>query len=119
MRPRRGNKITEDGVTFDSAGELGRYRELRMLQRSGEISKLTCHTLFKLLVQGVQVSTYTCDFTYHDREDRLHVEDVKGFRISEKTGKQLAMTNREFGLKLKLMRALFGIDVEVVLRNGL
>lgn len=110
----RARKVEEDGIVFDSMTEHKRYRELKLLVRSGEISKLQVHPVFIFIVSDVRVGKYKPDFAYHDRNGGLHIEDAKGFKKSKKTGKLLPRVDREFGLKKKLMLALFGLDVEIV-----
>ena len=114
MRPRRGKRGEQDGLVFDSAPELSRYIELKMLQRVGEISKLQCHPTFRLIVNEQEICKYTPDFQYIDRANACVVEDVKAWRRSPKTGKLLPLVNREFGIKVKLMKACFGIEVRCV-----
>lgn len=106
---------TMDGIEFDSLLEMHHYANLKILQRAGKIEKLQHEPLFRCIVNDVQICTYRPDFTYLDAQTQaLHVEDVKGWRKSKKTGKLLPRVNREFGMKVKLMRACFGITVELV-----
>ena len=116
---RRGKTQTVDGICFDSAPEAARYLYLRDLQRKGQIRQLQAHPRFDCRVrdgEGVEhhVCYYTPDFTYLDVNGAFRCEDVKGFRKSKKTGKPLPRVNREFGMKRKLMKILFGIEVEIV-----
>jgi hypothetical protein len=96
----------EDGYTFDSLAEHRRYRELKLLTRSGHIRNLAVHRRFPLRVNGVDVGTYESDFTYEIREQTptdhrlvFVVEDVKGVRT------------QVYLLKKRLMKALYGVDV--------
>lgn len=109
MRFRRSGKYnakrTEvDGITFASMAEARRYQELKMLQSAGEIEELELQPSYDLIVNNIKVCAYRGDFRYRDRRKGLDevVEDVKGVRT------------REFVIKAKLMRALFGIDVREV-----
>lgn len=71
---------------FDSLKELGRYRELQLLERAGKIQGLTRQVRFDLLpaqydgkkciFRGVY---YVADFTYW-QDGKFIVEDCKGFR---------------------------------------
>jgi hypothetical protein len=75
-----GNRPLEiDGYRFASKAEARRYRELRLMERAGEIGGLLVHPDFPLTVNGVKVATYVADFAYWDR-GRFVVEDVKGVR---------------------------------------
>ncbi len=106
-------KVELDGFVFDSVHESEVYQDFKLQQRAGEISKLQIHPKFTFFVQGVLIATMKPDFTYHDKQGMLRVADAKGFKRSPKTGKLLPRVNREFGIKCKLMRALFGLEVEV------
>ena len=75
-----GNISTEiDGIWFDSQAEARRYRELRLLERSGSIRLLRPSPeqpkkeRFKLTAE----LTFTPDFTYWEGEVQV-AEDVKG-----------------------------------------
>lgn len=75
-----------DGITFPSKKEAKRYRELKLLERAGEISGLTLHPVYVLIVNGKKVGRYTPDFLYHElikknhsAKGKLVVEDVKGY----------------------------------------
>lgn len=104
-----------EGIEFDSIPERKRYETLRQMQRAELITALEIQPLFTFEVNGVRLGRYTADFRYIDMETReTVVEDVKGFKRSKKTGKMLPLVNREFGLKCRLMRALYGIEVKIV-----
>ena len=117
-------KTEIDGYVFDSKTEAARYVVLKALERSGEISGLTVHPAFELALNGQRLGKFTADFRYFDKLASVEgghgtwgtdtVEDVKGWKRSKKTGKMLPRVNREFGIKVKLMKALYGIDVRVV-----
>jgi hypothetical protein len=70
-----------DGYTFDSAKEMRRYIELRMLQTIGEITDLLLQVPFDLNEGGSHSLKYYADFTYYVK-GRYIVEDVKGFRTA-------------------------------------
>lgn len=109
----RAVKTEIDGHIFDSKHEAQVCSELMLLQKAGEISKLQFHPTFVLVVNQEPICKYTPDATYHDKDDRLHVIDAKGFKRSRKTGKMLPRVDREFHMKRKLMRACFGLEVEI------
>lgn len=86
-----------DGVTFHSKKEAARYRELKVLERAGEIESLELQPVFPLrvtlttgTVRGALKATageaptlgkYVGDFRYFDlRQGRWITEDVKGFK---------------------------------------
>jgi hypothetical protein len=99
-----GNQATYvDGKRFASKREAERYRTLVMLERAGEIRALECQPRYPLVVNGVKVATYVADFVYADAETgALVVEDAKGVRT------------REYVIKAKLLRALYGHEVREV-----
>lgn len=97
-------KVTVDGETFDSKREALEYQFLKMRQRLGEITELKRQVKFELAVNGVLIATYKPDFVYWEGIER-HVIDVKSAPTAKK---------RDFILIRKLMRAIHGIDVEIV-----
>jgi hypothetical protein len=105
-RSKYGNVIVKfDGYTFDSIGEMKHYKMLKNRLRANEISNLRVHPVYKLEINGIEVTTYEPDFVY-DEQGETKVEDVKGFRT------------KEFIIKKRLMLALLGIDVrEIPLRE--
>ena len=109
----RATKTTIDGHVFDSKHEADVCAQLMLEQKAGVISKLTFHPKFVLVVNGVPICKYTPDASYHDEKDELHIVDAKGFRKSKKTGKLLPRVDRDFGIRVKLMQACFGLEVEI------
>ena len=107
-------KVTIDNIVFDSVHASEVYSDLKLQQRAGLISKLQCHPQFTFIVNGLPIAKMKPDFTFHDKEDRLHVLDAKGFKRSKKTGRLLPRVDREFGIKAKLMKACFGLEIEIV-----
>ena len=106
-----GNRKTVvDGIKFDSKAEAGRYRQLKMMQDSGEITNLELQKRFVLtpsrkLSNGKteRASHYVADF-YYVTEDGEHItEDVKGSR----KGAAYQM----FALKRKLMLDKHDIEI--------
>lgn len=87
-RSKMGNRYVElDGRKFHSIAEAARYKELKMLETVGEISRLRCQVAMPLReavtldgVRGKPVS-YIADFEYLRHKDNVTViEDVKGFK---------------------------------------
>lgn len=104
-RSKYGNvKVTVDGIRFDSKREAAYYGELKIREKAGEVAGVVLQPPFKLLgPKGELMATYKADFAFWDnREDRFRVIDVKG------------VETKEFRLKKKMMRALLGIEVEIV-----
>jgi len=113
-------KVTYDGIKFDSKKEGRRYLDLKLLQKSGQISDLTLQVPYQLtpsiyydydyrefvLVKRIgnnsccmQRSTkYIADFVYKEN-NKIITEDCKGFRT--KTYKK----------KANQMKKLYGIII--------
>lgn len=124
------------GVKFDSKSEANRYLELLDWQRQNLIWDLKIQPKFNIFVMGFadrtnsekrdftemteadfmyriyddfdveKIGTYTADFQYMHRTLGVVVEDVK----SKATAK-----DREFRIRKKQMKAIYGIDVQEVI----
>lgn len=83
--------------------ESRRCDELQLMQTAGLIRDLEQQPRYALDVNGLHVCTYVSDFRYFDEERGCTVvEDAKGILTAE------------CRIKLKLMAALHGINVELV-----
>jgi hypothetical protein len=92
-----------DGIKFASKREANRYRELRLLERAGEIHELTLQPVFPLTAgEGITVGKYLGDFRYYTREGELVVEDVKGMRTPV------------YRLKKRIVEACYGIQIREI-----
>ncbi len=105
MRSKYGaRKTVVDGIIFDSKKEANRYRELKMLERAGEICCLRLQVPFELIPAQYEETgevytrgankgkpkrgkciekavTYIADFVYYNSDATVRtVEDVKGMR---------------------------------------
>ncbi|MCV2444767.1 DUF1064 domain-containing protein [Acinetobacter bereziniae] len=104
------NKTIEcDGLKFDSVKEARRYRELKILERTGEIRELQTQYAF-VLAESVRFSNeprkkpalrYIADFVYLKDGCQI-VEDVKS-----KISRSLA----EYRIKKHLMMSVHGIEI--------
>lgn len=92
-----------DGIKFDSRAEARRYNELKLLQREGSICKLELQPKFPLAINGQLICTYIADFSYELRGYRF-IEDVKS----------KATKTPQYRIKMKLLKALTGIEVREV-----
>lgn len=106
------NTKTEiDGIRFDSKKEGRRYTELRIMQEAGEISGLRLQVPFELIPNqygkdgkvAERKVKYIADFVYQ-RDGDIVVEDVKS----------KASRTDVYRLKKKLMRHVWGIEVQEV-----
>lgn len=109
MSKYHAQKITVDGMTFDSRKEARRYWELHIMQRAGEISDLRTQVTYTLVPAQKKPSggreravTYTADFVYRDKAGREVVEDVKGVRT------------QQYIIRRKLLLFVHGIEVKEV-----
>ena len=92
---------------FDSQGEYGHFKKLVTLEMAGLLTDLKRQVRYELVVNGVKVGVYTADFVYVDQEGKTVVEDFKGaYRLPP-----------DVPLRMKLMKALHGIDVQLVGRH--
>jgi len=95
----RNRKVENEHGKFDSAKEAQRYAELVLLERAGAIAGLRRQVPFALVVNGIHVCDYICDYTYLEGA-RVVCEDAKGMRTPV------------FILKKKLMLACHGLEVK-------
>jgi hypothetical protein len=94
-RSKYGAKATTvDGIRFASKKEATRYVQLKLLERAGEVKSLELQRSYPLVVDGVLITTYRCDFRYLTKKGQLVVEDTKGF------------VTPEFKIKAKLFLAI-------------
>ena len=94
MNKYRNRRVAVDGHVFDSVLESERYKQLKLLQRAGEIKNLRLQVPF-VLQEGFRKNNktyqkvqYIADFVYEENGLTI-VEDTKGlkteaFRIKQK-----------------------------------
>lgn len=104
----KSKKTTVDGVTFDSKKEAKRYQELRILEKTGEITDLQRQVKYELIpaqrIDGRVVERkveYVADFVYQ-QDGKTIVEDTKGFRT------------KDYIIKRKLMLWVHGIRIREI-----
>ena len=105
-----GERKTEmDGITFDSAAEARRYRELLLVQSAGEITDLkvqpewVLQPSFKHGKRTIRAIKYRADFSYTEvSTGELVVEDVKGIETAV------------FQIKAKMLLYVHNIEVRRV-----
>ncbi len=111
MKRKYGNrKVVLDGHAFDSKREAGRYGELKLLERAGQITGLELQPRFELIPKQrrddgkpERACEYVADFQYTDTATGQNViEDAKGMRT------------RDYIMKRKLMLQVHGISVKEV-----
>jgi hypothetical protein len=95
-------KVTTPQGVFDSQIEHRRWLQLEQMQRAGLITGLRRQIPFELVVNGVRIGKFTADHQWTDCKTGQQVtEDVKGVIV------------RDFTLRVKLVKALYGVDVTV------
>ena len=87
-----------DGLRFDSKAEAGRYVDLRLLQKAGEIVFFLRQVPFDL-PGGVK---YKADFMIFWADGSVTVEDVKGYDTPQSR------------LKRRQVEALYPVTIELV-----
>ncbi len=91
-----------DGYLFGSRAEAARYRELKLLERAGQISMLRVHPRYEIIINEQKICIVEADFEFYDeQQERTRVIDVKGM--------DLALSR----LKRKLVKVLYAIDIEI------
>lgn len=89
--------------------ELRRYKELKLLERAGEISDLIVHPVFPFYYRGLDFDAksvslhgfdYIADFQYFDDEGKLVIEDVKGGKVTD-----------VYALKKRLIEGYYGFQI--------
>ena len=116
----QAQKCELGGQIFDSRKELRRWLELRLLERSGEITDLRRQVKFELIpaqrepdtigkrggvIKGKVIEhgvNYVADFVYKDKQGNTVVEDTKGMRT------------KEYVIKRKLMLYVHGIRIREI-----
>lgn len=101
-RARRGKYDAKpsviDGIRFHSTKEGKRYGQLCALRKAGVVKWFHRQPIFDL----PGGTTYRGDFHIGWDDGRITYEDVKGMETSE------------FKLKRKQVRALYGVEIEVI-----
>ena len=98
------------GFKFDSKWEAERYGQLASMSLAGVIKDLERQVKYEIVVNDYKICRYVTDFVYtlvHENgtEEKI-VEDAKGVQTTD------------FKLKMKLMKAVFNIDIKISKKNG-
>lgn len=109
MSKYRNKKVQVDMYVFDSIRESQRYKELKILERAGEISKLKLQPRF-LLQDSFKKNgktyrkiEYIADFMYC-QGDKTVVEDVKGMQTDVFKLKHKLFEKRYPELELRIIK---------------
>ena len=117
-------KVTVLGKVCDSRMEGDRWLQLSMMAKAGEVKHLKHHPRFPLTISQppympVTVAVYEGDAEYYLPDGTRVVEDTKGRRPEpgDKARGKKAVSGGPawamFRLKIKLVKALYGIEVQV------
>lgn len=98
----KSRRVKIDGIAFASTREGKRYMDLRLLERAGEISMLTCQPKYPIVINDIPICTVILDFSYIDKSGETIIEDVKGLDMVVSK------------LKRKLVKACHGIEVRLI-----
>ena len=96
-------RTTIDGITFASKKEAQRYRELKLLERAGEISNLQLQVPYIIIEKSKygRAIKYVADFVYQESgKNGPTVEDTKGYRTDV------------YKLKKRLLAEKYSIEIK-------
>lgn len=97
---------TYNGILYHSESEALYAQQLDILKMAGEIREWKRQVEYPLYVNGVLVTTYFADFEVYKAHTTPIVVDVKGHQTPESK------------IKIKLMKAVYGIEVVIVPANS-
>lgn len=92
-------------MTFDSKKEAEYYGRCKLRVRAGHLVKFEVHKVYKLIVNEIIVGSYEADFVLYHPGGAVTVVDVKSSATE---------TIALFQLKKKLMKAIYGIEIQIV-----
>ena len=93
------------GYKFDSKWEAERYGQLSSMALAGVVKDLERQVKYEIVVNNHKICNYIADFVYilvheNGKKEKI-VEDAKGVQTTD------------FKLKMKLMKAVFDIDIKI------
>ena len=110
-------KVTTEVGVFDSIGEYRLYQSLMQRKKAVKpeerVVTIERQVRYPLAVNGQKICTYVADFVVTFGDGRTKVIDFKNPYLAKGKGKSTPAVQL-FQVKRKLMKALFGIEVEVV-----
>lgn len=110
-KPKKGNKYRAkktiiDGIKFDSQAEATYYGTLKLRKLSGDILDFKMQVTYEIIINGQLICKYRADFVVYYPAGGIEVIDIKSV---------ITANLQVFRLKQKLMKAVLGIDVKVIL----
>lgn len=105
-RSKYGNqKTVVDGITFDSKVEAKYWSHLKLRERVGEVYGIVRQKEFVIELGGKRICALKVDFWFYDQRTRgMRAVDIKGGPTDTQV----------FRLKAKLVKAMYGVEVEIV-----
>ena len=114
-KPKYGNlKAEEDGHKFDSQKEYKRYKQLRMLERTGQIKDLQHHVKFEIAPAVHFPSKKSPSLPRYYEADFVYTITKTGQRIVEDVKSTTTAKNQLYLLKKHLMMDKHGIEIQEV-----
>ena len=101
----RSQRTRVGDISFASKLEAGRYIDLMLLLKAGEINSLELQPSYPLIVNGKLICTYRGDFRYLTKSGKLVLEDTKGFKTKEYRIKKLLLEALIPGLTITEIQA--------------
>lgn len=98
-------KTLYNGVLYDSKKEAeyaAKFDTLRKAAGKDKVVKVERQIEFPFIHNEVKICKYVCDFRLTMGDGRIRYLDIKGFET------------REFSIKRKLLKAFYGIEIEVI-----
>lgn len=98
-------KTSYNGVLYDSKKEAeyaAKFDVLRKAAGKDKVVKVERQVPFSFDHNGVHICKYILDFKLTMGDGRIRYLDIKGFET------------REFSIKRKLLKAFYGIEIEVI-----
>ena len=96
-------RFTNAFGSWDSKAEFERFLYLQSLEKKGVIQNLETKVKYTFEHNGVKIGSFSPDFRYRIGP-HVVIEDFKGgFEVS-----------RDFPLRVKMLKAFYGLDVHIV-----
>lgn len=95
-------RIKVDGFWFDSKKEAQYYGTLKMKVKAGDIKTFRRQVRYRIVINGVKITTYVADFVEECWDGSKRIIDVKS---------EFTRTLAPYRMKRQLMLALYGIKI--------
>lgn len=112
-------KVVAGGHTFDSKDEYKRWRFLMGQLKAREIADLQVHPEYEITVNDLIITRYTPDFSYLQFYTPEHDGDTGYTYLIVEDVKSPVTKGGRFPMVKKLMKAVHGIDVKVVMNDNI